>query len=170
MAALSHRAVNVLFLSNEGAIRAPIAAAVLNAGRGVRFQAFWAGIRPAASIPAQTRDALKVAGIPFAGASISPLSAFQAPESRPMDFVFDMTEPYESAGPIVLPGAPPVVAWPIPRPVVDSGTQAERGARMAETIRMIRRRVELFAELPMDKLDSLALRLQAERIHRQVGA
>ena len=35
---------------------------------------------------------------------------------------------------------------------------------------MIRRRVELFAELPMNRLDALAMRLQAETIHHQVGA
>lgn len=167
MAELSHRAVSVLFVSIEGAVRAPIAAAAMNACRGDEFRAYCAGTRPAAEIPAATFDALRIAGIPAAGLRVAGLGEFQSPDAPRLDFVFNLTEPYEQCGPVALPGAPVIVSWPIPHPVMESGSLAERGSRLAETVRMIRRRVELFAELPADKLDALALRLRAEGIHRQ---
>ncbi len=170
MAELSHKTVTVLFVSVEGAIRAPIAAAAMNACKGDEFRAFSAGIHPAASIPATTIDALRIAGIPSGGVQAVGLADFHLPEAPRLDFVFNLTEAYENCGAIALPGTPVVVSWPIPHPVMESGSPAERGSRLAETVRMIRRRVELFAELPMDKLDALAMRLQAETIHRQVGA
>jgi len=170
MAELSHKMVSVLFVSVAGAIRAPIAAAAMNAGKRDEFRAFSAGTRPAEAIPAATFDALRIAGIPSGGIQAAGLADFQLPEAPRLDFVFNLTEPYETCGAITLPGAPVIVSWPIPHPVMESGSLAERGSRLAETVRMIRRRVELFAELPLDKLDALAMRLQAESIHRQVGA
>lgn len=169
MAELSRKTVTVLFVSIEGAIRAPIAAATMNAAKGNVFRAYSAGTNPVAEIPAATVDALKIAGIPFEGVRATGIADFQLPEAPRLDFVFNLTEPYENCGAIPLPGAPVVVSWPVPHPVLESGSPAERGSRLAETVRMIRRRVELFVELPMDKLDGLAARLQAESIHRQIG-
>lgn len=169
MPELSHKTVSVLFVSMEGAIRAPIAAAAMNAAKGNVFRAYSAGFDPVAEIPAATVDALKIAGIPSEGIQAAGLADFQLPEAPRLDFVFNLTESCETCGAIALPGAPVVVSWPIPHPVLESGSPAERGSRLAETVRMIRRRVELFVELPMDKLDGLAARLQAESIHRQVG-
>jgi protein-tyrosine-phosphatase len=162
--------LRVLFVSIEGAVRAPIAAAAMNACKGGEFRAFSAGTRPAAEIPGATIDALRIAGIPATGIKAAGLADFQLPEAPRLDFVFNLTEPYEMCGAITLPGTPVIVSWPIPHPVMESGSPAERGSRLAETVRMIRRRVELFAELPGDRLDALAMRLQAESIHRQVGA
>lgn len=169
MTEINHKTVTILFVSVEGAIRAPIAAATMNAARRDMFRAYSAGINPVAAIPAVTVDALKIAGIPSEGIRAAGLADFRLPEAPRLDFVFNLTEPYENCGAITLPGAPVVVSWPIPHPVMESGSPAERGSRLAETVRMIRRRVELFVELPVDKLDSLAMRLQAETIHRQVG-
>ena len=72
MADLSHKTVTVLFVSIEGAIRAPIAAAAMNACKAGGFRAFSAGIRPAAAIPSATLDALRIASIPSAGIQAAP--------------------------------------------------------------------------------------------------
>ena len=91
----------------------------------------------------------------------------QRPAFRPLQGVFNLTEADEGCREITLPGSPVMVPWPIPRPDLISGSHAERSSRLADTVRMIRRRVELFAELPFDKLDRLAMQLDAEKVHRR---
>lgn len=158
---------NILFLCDDGLVRAPIAAAMMNANASQRFRAFSAGLTLGKEIPSTTFDALRIAGIPCDDLQPMRISEFQTPDSMKLDFVFNLTEPHEQCDVETFPGDPLLVSWPIPRPNLESGSHAERSAHLTNSLRMIRRRVELFAELPLDKLGALAMRLHAETVHRQ---
>lgn len=163
----NRKTFNILFLCDDGTVRAPMAAAMMNANAAQRFRAFSAGVTPGEEILSATFDALRIAGIPCDDLRAAGVAEFQRPDSPKLDFVFNLTEPYEQCGAGAFPGTPVLVPWPIPRPNLESGSHAERGARLTNSLRMIRRRVELFAELPLDRLDALAMRLHAETVHRQ---
>ena len=166
---MSGKIFSVLFLCDDGGVRAPIAAAMMNASRSEGLRAYSAGLTPGSAILPTTLDALRIAGVSVDGCQFRALSEFFGLEAPRLDFVFDLTEPYEGCDIPVFPGSPVLVPWPIPRPNLSGGSPAEQGARMTNTLRMIRRRVELFAELPLERLDSLAMRLQAESVHQQAG-
>ncbi|RAU21017.1 hypothetical protein CU669_15650 [Paramagnetospirillum kuznetsovii] len=163
----SGKVFNILFVCGDDAVRAPIAAALMNALSSKGFRAFSAGFRPAAEVPVATFDALRVAGAASDEMRPIGLSEFQLAGIPKMDFVFNLTEPTEGYGDITLPGSPLVLSWPIPRPDLETGSSAERSSSMANTVRMIRRRVDLFAELPAQRLDGLAMRLHAEAVHER---
>ncbi|OAN45682.1 hypothetical protein A6A04_07415 [Paramagnetospirillum marisnigri] len=166
--AIPNKVFNVLFICDDDTVRAPIAASLLNARPSGGFRAFSAGIAPSTAVPAATLDALRAAGAPAEGLTPVPLDDFRPAGAPHMDFVFTLTEPHEACSiGAPLPGAPVVVPWPIPRPDLDTGSLAERSSRIAEVVRMIRRRVDLFSELPLDRLDALTLRLQAEGVHQR---
>lgn len=167
---MSGKIFSVLFLCDDGGVRAPMAAAMMNASRSDGLRGYSAGLTSGGAILPATLDALRIAGVPVEGGQLRPLAAFLAPDSPRLDFVFDLTEPYEQCVLPAFPGSPVLVPWPIPRPNLDGGSNAEQGARMTSTLRMIRRRVELFAELPLERLDSLAMRFQAESVHLRAGA
>ncbi len=161
---------NVLFVCDDDTVRAPIATFLLNSQRSARFHAYNAGVRPSQTIPDAISDVLRAVGaLPD---SVTPVNVteFQRLEAPKLDFVFNLTEADEGCRDVTLPGAPMVVPWPIPRPDLTSGSHAERSSRLADTVRMIRRRVELFAELPFDKLDRMAMQRQAETVHQRAEA
>ena len=158
---------NILFICDDDAVRAPIAAFLLNAQRSGRFKAHSAGVKLNKTTPTETLEVLQAVGVlPDTFVPVG-VAEFQRPDAPAMDFVFNLTEADEGCREITLPGSPVMVPWPIPRPDLISGSHAERSSRLADTVRMIRRRVELFAELPFDKLDRLAMQLDAEKVHRR---
>ena len=54
----------------------------------------------------------------------------------------------------------------LPDPVEAKGTAAERHLAFADSFRMLRRRIELFVNLPLQKIDRLALKDQLDEIGR----
>lgn len=64
------------------------------------------------------------------------------------------------------PGQPMTAHWGVSDPAAVTGSDAEQRHAFTETYRVLRRRIELFASLPFDKLDRLALENQL----RDIGA
>jgi hypothetical protein len=56
--------------------------------------------------------------------------------------------------------------WGIPDPSLVSGSEAEIGVAFADACRMLRNRISLFMELPIEKLDRLSLQ---NKLH-EIGA
>jgi arsenate reductase len=83
-----------------------------------------------------------------------------------MDFVFTVCD--QAAGEIcpVWPGQPVTAHWGVPDPAAVTGSEAERKQAFAEAYRTLEARIKLFIALPIDKLDRLALKRQADEIGR----
>ncbi|MBI3445303.1 MAG: hypothetical protein HY055_08055 [Magnetospirillum sp.] len=162
----SEHIYSVLFISDDGAVRAPIAAALLNAVAKGRWRASHAVIGEAAPLHPLLRDALATAGAQ-APDGTAPNWAEALANGQGFDFIFILAEAKEG---VSLPGPADTAVlahWPIPRPNLAGGTQAEHSARLAEIIRMIRRRIDLLMELPATGLDRLARQRHAESIHQR---
>jgi arsenate reductase len=56
--------------------------------------------------------------------------------------------------------------WGVPDPAAVTGSDAERRKAFREALIVLRRRIELFASLPLDKLTRLALQERLEEIGR----
>ena len=66
----------------------------------------------------------------------------------------------------VWPGQSMTARWGVPDPVEAKGTAAERHLAFADSLRMLRRRIELFVNLLLQKIDRLALKNQLDEIGR----
>ena len=81
-----------------------------------------------------------------------------------MDFVFTVCD--QAAGEVcpIWPGQPISAHWGFPDPASFSGTEAEKRAFFAEVFRQIESRIKVFAALPMEKLDRLALQREVRKL------
>jgi hypothetical protein len=86
-----------------------------------------------------------------------------------MDFVFTVCD--QAAGEIcpVWPGRPVTAHWGVPDPAAVTGSEEERKRAFAEAYRTLEARIKLFIALPIDKLDRLALKRQADEIGQFIG-
>jgi arsenate reductase len=82
----------------------------------------------------------------------------------PFDFVITVCDEMRERSPI-LPGTPITAHWSIPDPMAPGGSEDEVYQRLLKTAFHIRRRVELFNCLPIEKLDHLQREVQTRQIH-----
>src|SRR4029077_5237327 len=92
---------------------------------------------------------------------------FAAAGAPVMDFVFTVCD--QAAGEIcpIWPGQPSTSHWGFPDPAAFSGPEAEKRAFFAEVFRQIENRIKLFAALPFERLDHLAIQREARELGRQ---
>ena len=74
-----------------------------------------------------------------------------------MDFVFTVCDQAAAEPCPTWPGQPMSAHWGIPDPAAADGSEAEQRRAFRDAFLTLRRRIELFACLPFDKLDRLAL-------------
>ncbi len=164
---MSDRTYNVLFLCSGNSARSIFAEALLNQLGGGRFRAFSAGSQPAGAVHPLTIEVLQRLGFDSAFARSKNWDEFAVPGAPELDFVFTVCD--KAAGEVcpVWPGQPMTAHWGVPDPVEAQGTAAERHLAFAESVRMLRRRIELFVNLPLHKIDRLALKSQLDQIGRR---
>jgi hypothetical protein len=54
--------------------------------------------------------------------------------------------------------------WGLPDPAAATGSDTERHLAFADTLRMLRNRIEIFTNLPFESLDKLALQTRLDDI------
>ena len=81
-----------------------------------------------------------------------------------MDFVFTVCDQAAAEPCPMWPGQPMTAHWGIPDPSAVEASEAEQRRAFREVFLVLRRRIELFACLPLDKLRGLALQERLDRI------
>lgn len=159
---------NVLFVCRHNAARSQMGEALLHGLGRRRFQAHSAGTNPAAEIHPLALEAIRNAGLSPVGLYAKNLDSFMTGDAPRMDFVFTVCD--EPLGDM-LPrlGRAVTAHWPIPDPVPATGSHAARSAVFAETFKLLRRRVELFVELPLAGLDRLTMQRRLDEIGAELG-
>lgn len=147
--------VRVLFVSRRGGLRAVLAQACLDhPGRG-RFRAQACGMPADAAfrVHAAAREALARAGIPLPAAPPGSWDDhLYGPVRHALVIVLDST--VASLQPR-WPGQPAQTVWPLPE-LAPAGLHTAT-ARALGTLHLLRRRLEILANLPMHGVDRLAL-------------
>lgn len=157
-------AFNVLFLCTHNSARSIIAEAVLNKlGKG-RFNAYSAGSDPAAAPVREVVERLAALGHDTSTLRCKSWDEFMGPNAPRMDFVITLCDTLHGQ---ICPdfGSKPVTAaWPFPDPAKFTGSAAERATLLNELYAMIRRRLEVFAALPFESLDRIALKARLDEL------
>ncbi len=158
---------NVLFLCTHNSARSLMAEVILNhVGRG-RFKGFSAGSMPAAAPHPYTLRTMQNLRFPTEGLRSKDWSEFGQPGSPVMDFVFTVCD--QAAGEVcpVWPGQPITAHWGIEDPSGFVGTEEETLREFGRVANALKRRIELLASLPLDKLDRLMLERKVSEIGKQ---
>ena len=164
---MSDRVHNVLFLCTGNTARSVLAEAILNhLGRG-RFRAYSAGSHPKGAVNPFALEELRQAGLPVEGLRSKSWDEFAASGAPSMDFVFTVCDNAANETCPVWPGHPMTAHWGVEDPAAVEGTDDERRRAFRKAATVLRRRIELFLSLSMEKLDRMAIQRKVIEIGRQ---
>jgi arsenate reductase len=157
---------NVLFLCTGNSARSIIGEAVLNnlaVGKG-RFRAYSAGSHPKGKVSPYALEILKGSHFPTDGLRSKSWDEFSQPGAPQMDFVFTVCDRAAAEPCPFWPGQPMTAHWGLPDPAAVEGDDQQKRKAFCDTLMVMRRRIEIFASLPLDKLDKLSIQKQIREI------
>ncbi|SFK05687.1 ArsR family transcriptional regulator [Celeribacter neptunius] len=158
------RPYRVLFLCSGNSARSIMAEALLRDLGDGRFTAYSAGTTPSGAINPQTLDLLARNGHETVGMHSKDISEFQGEGAPDFDFVFTVCDTAASEDCAPWVGQPLSAHWGLPDPVKAEGTEAERALAFAKTYEALRRRIEAFTALPIERLDRLSLQSEIDTL------
>lgn len=154
----------VLILCTGNSARSVMAEGLFNIlGKG-RFQAFSAGSQPTGKVNPFALEILQKNGYDISALRSKSWDEFAQADAPVMDFIFTVCD--NAAGeacPIWL-GHPQTGHWGFTDPAAVEGSDAEKRAAFSQIYRQIARRIELFINLPLEKLDRQAIKQEIEQI------
>ena len=156
---MSHKPFNVLFLCTGNSARSILAAAAMNnlsVSLG-KFKAYSAGSQPRGEVNPFAIDLLQRSHLSTEGLRSKSWDEFGAADAPQMDFVFTVCDQAAGETCPYWPGKPMTAHWGLPDPAAAEGTHEQRLHAFAQTFAAMRRRIELLASLPFDKLDRMTL-------------
>ena len=157
---------NVLFLCTGNSARSIMAEAYLNAaGRG-RFVAYSAGSHPGGKVNPFALELLHKNRIDSAGLRSKSWDEFARPGAPSLDFVFTVCD--NAAGEVcpIWPGQPISAHWGVNDPAAVEGADADKRRAFFRAYTELSARINVFINLPLDKLDRLVLKKRLEEIGR----
>ncbi|MBP6781736.1 MAG: arsenate reductase ArsC [Ottowia sp.] len=163
---MSARTMNVLFICTGNSARSILAESILNhpsIGQG-RFRAFSAGSHPAGQVQPLALELLSQYHYPTEGLRSKSWNEFSGDGAPELDFVFTVCDKAAGEACPYWPGQPMTAHWGVEDPVAVQGSHEEQRRAYANAFMVLRNRLSMFAALPIDKLDRLALKKKLDEI------
>ena len=164
---MSAKIFNVLFLCTGNSARSIMAEAAMNHLVGTKFRAYSAGSQPTGRPNPYALELLARQGIATADLRSKSWDKFAAPPAPLLDFIFTVCDNAAGETCPYWPGQPMTAHWGVPDPAAVTGTDEQKRKAFLETFVTLKRRIELFASLPVEKLDRLTLQEQIKGIGGQ---
>lgn len=165
---MTDKLYNVLFLCTGNSARSIIGEVLLNHDGKGRFRAYSAGSHPKGVVHPMALEVLSGLGFSTEGLRSRSWDEFSGPDAPQFDFIFTVCDNAAGEACPVWLGHPVTAHWGIEDPAAVEG-EGQREAFL-EALRYLRRRIELFLELPVDSLDAMAMTGKLAEIGRTEGA
>lgn len=148
---------NILVLCTGNSARSIMGEALFNTLGAGRFNAYSAGSHPTGRVNPFAIEQVRALGYPVENLRSKSWDEFSAPGAPQLDFVITVCD--KAAGEMcpLWPGQPVTAHWGFPDPAAAAGSDDEKRAVFANTMRQMRARVQLFLSLPVESLDRLAI-------------
>ena len=158
---------NVLFICTGNSARSIMAEAIMNQQSRGHFRAFSAGSHPVGQLSPAAVDLLQRHHFDTSQLRSKNWREFASTEAPKMDFVLTVCD--KAAGEVcpAWPGQPISAHWGIEDPVAVQGDEAQTRKAFSDAFMTLQRRIALFLNLPLDKLDKLSLQNELNRIGTQ---
>ena len=155
---------NVLFLCTGNSARSVLAETYLNARGAGRFRAFSAGSHPTGKVNPYAIEVLRSAQLPVEGLRSKSWDEFAEPGAPQMDFIITVCD--NAAGEVcpIWPGHPTSAHWPFEDPAAMTGSDDAIRRKFVEVFMQVRRRIDLFASLPLRSLEGMALKRKLDEL------
>lgn len=161
------RTYNVLFLCTGNSARSIIAESLLRRFGAGRFNAYSAGSHPKGEVHPMALALLRDSGMPVEDLRSKAWDEFARPSAPPLDFVVTVCD--DAAGEVcpAWPGQPITAHWGVEDPARFEGTEEQKRREFARVANVLKRRIELFCSLPMEKIDRLKIERSVEDIGKR---
>lgn len=157
-------ALNVLFLCTGNSARSIMAEAYLNAAGKGRFVAYSAGSHPGGKVNPFAVALLQKNRIDTTGLRSKSWDEFAQPGAPALDFVFTVCDNAASEVCPIWPGQPISAHWSVNDPAAVEGPDEEQRRAFFRAYTELSTRINLFLNLPLDKLDRLVLKRNLDEI------
>ena len=158
------RIFNVLFLCTGNSARSILAEAYLNSASRGRFRAHSAGSKPGGHVNPFAIELLEKSRIDTTGLRSKSWDEFAQPGAPKMDFVFTVCDSAAAEPCPYWPGQPTTAHWGVPDPAAVVGSDEEKRKAFRNAMRVLSTRINLLLNLPVEKLDRLALSKKLDEI------
>ena len=161
---MSDKVYNVLFICTGNSARSILAEGLLDGlGKG-RFKAYSAGSHPKGGVHPLARMTLEKLGMPATGYRSKSWDEFAQPGAPEFDFIFTVCD--NAAGEVcpIWPGKPASAHWGVPDPAAAQGSDETKAKAFWDVAITLKRRIELFLSLPLERLDVTSLRRELRGI------
>jgi arsenate reductase (thioredoxin) len=160
---------NVLFLCTGNSARSILAEALLNSIAGGRFKAYSAGSQPKGAVHPMALDLIRKNRLPDADLRSKSWDEFARAGAPSLHFVFTVCD--NAAGEVcpIWPGQPMTAHWGVPDPAAVMGPDDKVRRAFMDAFGQLQRRIQLFTNLPMERLDRMALAQKLRDIGRIEG-
>jgi arsenate reductase len=161
---------NVLFLCTHNSARSVLSEAIMNRIGAGKFVAYSAGSQPRGAINPNSIKLLDQLGYDTGNLRSKSWDEFAKPGAPEIDFIFTVCD--DAAGEVcpVWPGKPLTAHWGVADPAAVKGSDLEVAMAFQGAYRLLYRRIELFAALPIRGLDTITLKARLREIGREQGA
>lgn len=156
--------LNVLFLCTYNSARSILAESILSSlGRG-RFRAYSAGSHPSGKVNPLVMEFLQETRLPMEGARSKAWDEFAQTGAPELDFVITVCDQAAGETCPVWPGQPVTAHWGVEDPGRYMDEPEKARAVIREVAHILRRRIEIFVNLPLAKLDRLSMQNKVRNI------
>jgi arsenate reductase len=155
---------DVLFLCTGNSARSILAESILNRSGAGLFRAYSAGSMPTGRVNPFALQLLENLRYPTGTLRSKSWDEFAKDGAPDLDFIITVCD--NAAGEVcpVWPGKPMRAHWGIPDPAAATGSDADIALVFADAYRMLTNRVNLFINLPIEKLDRMSLKRRMDDI------
>jgi protein-tyrosine-phosphatase len=151
-------------LCTGNSARSIMAEAYLNSIGGSRFKGWSAGSQPAGRVNPFAIELLQKNRLPTDGLRSKNWDEFAVSGAPKMDFVFTVCDSAAAEACPLWPGQPMTAHWGVPDPAAVEGSDEEKRKAFFDAFRTLSTRITFLANLPLDRLDRLAIKKKLEEI------
>lgn len=155
---------NILFLCTHNSARSIIGEALASTHPSGKFKGFSAGSTPGTSVNPIAADIAAELGMDRALLKSKSWDVYGQPDAPKMDFVITVCDNAAGEQCPFWPGQPATAHWGFPDPSQVQGTELEKRHAFNDVMNGLKRRLDIMASMPLEKLDSMSLKA----IHTQV--
>ena len=151
------RPYNILFLCTHNSARSIIGEALASTHPSGKFIGYSAGSTPGTRVNPFAVEIAKELGMDVALLKSKSWDVFSEPNAPQMDFIITVCD--NAAGEVCpfWPGHPVSAHWGFPDPSQVVGTDLEKRAAFNEVMNGLKKRIDILASMPLEKLNSMSL-------------
>ncbi|MEY3980677.1 MAG: hypothetical protein RLZZ375_2106 [Pseudomonadota bacterium] len=155
---------NILFLCTHNSARSVIGEALASMDPSKRFVGFSAGSTPGTNVNPFAAEIAEMLGYPAAKLRSKSWDEYAVPGAPKMDFIITVCD--NAAGEVcpIWPGTPVTAHWGFPDPSQVQGSDEAKRQAFREVMLGLRKRIELLASLPIEKLDQMSLQSELQKL------